>query len=270
MTTKPIIKWAGGKTQLLNELIPMMPESYNNYFEPFIGGGALFFALQPERALINDYNTQLINLYAQCRDNAEELMQRLDQLAAEHQEDPEHYYTNRALYNACIERKEHSVESAALFIYLNKAGFNGLYRLNSKGLFNVPTGRKKKVNLYEQDNINNVSKLLKGTELTTGDFENACEKVGPGDFVFFDSPYYNTFDTYQAGGFSEEDHKRLAKLFQELTDRGAYCMLTNSNEDFIKELYRNFNIKEVAVKRMINRDADKRTGEEVIITNYTK
>ena len=231
---KPIIKWAGGKTQLLEQIIEMMPKEFNTYYEPFIGGGALFFALAPKKAVINDFNAQLINLYKQCRDNPKELMKKLNELSEEHSLDSDkHYYETRAKFNKCITKNELSVNSAAYFVYLNKTGFNGLYRLNNKGLFNVPSAKKTTVNLYYNDNINAASELLKCTTILNGDFEEACKNAKQGDFVFFDSPYYNTFDTYQAGGFSEEDHRRLAKMFKELTDKGVYCMLTNSNEEFL-------------------------------------
>lgn len=247
----------------------MLPNEYETYYEPFIGGGALFLALNPKKAVINDFNSQLINLYKQCRDNKDELKNQLDKIAQEHLENgDEFYYQVREKYNDCISKDEHSIMSATYFLYLNKGGFNGLYRLNSKGFFNVPSGRKKKVNLYDNDNFEMVSELLKKTTILNGDFEIACKEAKKGDFVFFDSPYYNTFDTYQAGGFSEDDHKRLAKLFKELSGKGVYCMLTNSNEDFIKDLYKDYKIKEVAVKRMINRNGNDRTGEEVIIINY--
>lgn len=265
---KPIIKWAGGKTQLLNELKSMMPQNYNHYYEPFFGGGALYFSLSPKEATINDFNPQLINLYKQCRDNLEELLCILDRMEIEHSKDENYYYETRQLFNRQLQKNELTVESASNFLYLNKAGFNGLYRLNSKGLFNVPSAKKKSVKLYDDENIRIVSEQLKKTNILTGDFEDACKDANKGDFVFFDSPYFNTFDTYQAGGFDKGSHIRLASLFNNLTKNGVYCMLTNSNEDFIKNLYHNHNIKIVPVRRMINCDPSKRTGKEIIVTNY--
>ena len=265
---KPLVKWAGGKTQLLNEIIPMLPKEYNTYYEPFIGGGALYFALHPEKAVINDYNVQLINLYKQCRDNPNELLAHMDRLTEEHINSKEYFNSVRSKFNVCLKENELSIESAALLVYLNKSCFNGLYRLNSKGEFNTPSGHKEKVNLYDTKNFKDVSMTLKNATIMSGDFEKACENAKAGDFVFFDSPYYNTFDTYQAGGFSENDHKRLANLFKELTQKGVYCMLTNSNEDFIKELYKDYKIKVIQVKRMINCDEKNRKGVEIIVTNY--
>lgn len=263
---KPIIKWAGGKRQLLEEIKKNIPISYGTYFEPFVGGGAVYFELQPQKAVINDLNEQLINLYNVVASNKEELIKELDILSAEHSET--NYYKIRDAYNECLNKNELSIKSASYFIYLNKTGFNGLYRVNRDGLFNVPSAHKKKANLYDLENINQVSNLLKKTKIKQGDFEKAVKYAKKGDFVFFDSPYYSTFDTYQPNGFSEEQHIRLANLFHKLTEKGVYCMLTNSNEDFIKELYKDMNIKVVPVKRMINCDASRRTGEEVIITNY--
>lgn len=263
---KPIIKWAGGKAQLLSKILPLIPDDIGTYYEPFFGGGAVFFALEPERAVINDFNPQLTNLYERTRDNLDKLKDDMLKLSKQHNED--NYYLVRKQFNECLINNELSVQSAAMLVYLNKAGFNGLYRLNSKGLYNVPSAKRKKVNLFDEENINSVSELLKKADILTGDFERACQDAKEGDFIFFDSPYYNTFDTYQAGGFSEDDHRRLAWLFRDLTDKGVKCMLTNSNEDFIKELYKDYNIEVIDVKRMINSDATKRSGQEIIVTNY--
>lgn len=264
---KPIIKWAGGKTQLLNELLPMIPEDFKTYYEPFFGGGALYFSLLPEKAIVNDYNFQLINMYKIVRDNPKKLMKALDKLEDKHSEFE--FYVERKKFNDNINKKNPSISQASRFIYLNKSDFNGLYRLNSCGEFNSPSGHKKKVISYNEENLLEVSKQLnKNIKLKSGDFAKACKTCKKGDFVFFDSPYYKTFDNYQAGGFTYGDHQRLAELFKELSQKGVYCMLTNSNEKMIKKFYKDFNIKEVNVKRMINCDGTKRTGSEVIITNY--
>lgn len=143
-----------------------------------------------------------------------------------------------------------------------------MYRVNSKGFFNVPPAHRKSLNIYSQDNIKDVSKLLKKCTIVHGDFEAACKDAKKGDFVFFDSPYYNTFDAYQTGGFSKNEHKRLAKLFKKLTDKSVFCLLTNSNTDFIKTLYKDYTIEKISVKRMINSNGNNRTGIEVIVTNF--
>lgn len=265
--TKPIIKWAGGKGQLLDELKPLIPR-FKTYYEPFFGGGALYFSIAPKAAVINDFNPQLVNLYKVVRKNPKQLMKELDALKLGHSPDGEFYYQCREEFNNGIQNNTKDIRNAALFLYLNKAGYNGLYRLNSEGLFNVPNGKRKNLNLYDEDNILNVSKILKHAKIKCGDFEKACRDAEAGDFVFFDSPYYNTYDAYKAGGFAQEDHIRLKNLFSNLTSKGVKCLLTNSNEKFIKELYKDYDIKTVKVKRMINCDGKNRTGSEVIIKNY--
>jgi DNA adenine methylase len=270
----PIIKWVGGKRQLLNKLKEKVPKDYNAYFEPFFGGGALFFELKPENATINDFNTQLINVYNQIKNNKKRVVNNLTKYQNEYnnlkddKEKTKYFLDKRTEFNKYIQKNKLNTISAALFIFLNKTGFNGLYRVNKNGLLNVPSAHKNTVNTFDNDNINEVSSLLKKCTILNDDFENACKNAKSKDLVFFDSPYYDTFDTYQSGGFSVEDHKRLFKLFKSLTEKNVYCILTNSNTDFIKNLYKDYDIEVVSVKRMINSDATKRTGEEVIITNF--
>lgn len=265
---KPIIKWAGGKRQLLIELRKRLPKKFNRYFEPFLGAGALFFDLQPQKAFINDFNHSLINLYQSCRDNSVELKNELQKLQDEFNSDlnkSEYYYKKRIRYNQIINKD--SYEEAALFVFLNRTNYNGLYRVNSKGEFNVPFGQKLKVDLMI-NRIDEIYQLLKNSIITEGDFELACLEAKKGDFVYFDPPYYNTFVNYQADGFSKDEQLRLFRLFVKLSSKGVYCMLSNSNNDFIKELYKDFNIEVVSVKRLISRNASLRISEEVIITNY--
>ena len=262
---KPIVKWAGGKTQLLKYILPIIPE-FKTYYEPFFGGGALYFALEPKKAVINDSNTQLINLYSQIKNDPNKLIKKLTSLSNNHSE--KKYYEIRKQFNNCLSNNELNLNSSAYFLYLNKMGFNGLYRLNKNGQYNVPSAHRKTCKLYDNENLLAVSKQLNKSKLLSGDFEKACKDCKKDDFVFFDSPYYNTFDTYQAGGFSKEDHIRLSNLFKKLDKKGVKCLLTNSNENFIKSLYKDFNIKTIKVKRMINCDGKNRNGEEVIITNF--
>lgn len=267
--SKPFIKWAGGKTQLLKEIISRMPSKYNHYYEPFLGGGAVFFAIAPKNAIVNDINQQLMNTYAQIRDNTDKLLKQLEKDAYQfnHTEDKDaYYYVLRDRYNQILHTN--TLESAALFIELNKTCFNGLYRTNAKGFFNVPSGHKKKASFYDVNNLKEVAKSLQNVTCTNTDFEEVIDKAQKGDFVFIDSPYYGTFDTYQAGGFSEENHRRLAQAVKRAHKRGVYCMITNSNTDFIKDLYQEFHIDIVQVQRNINSDATNRKGEEVIITTY--
>ena len=273
MQASPIIKWAGGKRQLLDTLRNKVPK-FNTYYEPFLGGGALYFDLQPEKAVINDFNVQLINMYEQIRNDYENVCSLLDgyqyyyNTLSNKEEKVKYFYALRDKFNECIKNDMENAESAALFIFLNKAGFNGVYRVNKSGMFNIPTAHKARINLYDRDNICAVSKQLQTAKITSGDFETVCQNAEKDDFVFFDPPYYNTFDTYQAGGFGEKDHIRLSNLFKKLSDRSVKCMLTNSNTDFVKDLYKEFYIEVVSVKRMVNRDATNRTGEEIIVTNY--
>lgn len=271
---KPFVKWAGGKTQLLDEINNRLPERYNNYSEIFIGGGALFFNLEEEQAVINDKNKQLINCYIQIRDNKEKLIKQLTKIQKEYnklnslEEKAAYYYSMRDKYNSRMFNKKLNHIDASLFIFLNKADYNGLYRINRSGLFNAPFGKRKQVCLFEEDNINAIAEKLQHTTILNTDFAEACKNAAKGDFIFIDSPYYDTFDTYQSGGFSEADHKRLAELVKELHKKGCFVMVTNSNTEFIKELYKDFRIDVIKVKRMINSKGNNRTGEEVIITTY--
>lgn len=272
---KPFVKWVGGKRQLLPEIEMMLPVSYNTYYEPFVGGGALLFDIAPEKAVIGDMNATLIGTYKSIRDNKEALIQMLDTFTAFHElsQDKKAFYNQmREKYNNEVLKDPDSLEVCALFMYLNKTCFNGLYRVNSKGLFNVPFNGKEKLHIYEAENLDMISKYLENVLILNTDFEETCKTVSAGDFVFFDSPYAplkpDSFEAYTKEGFSLDDHKRLARVFHELTEKGVYCMLTNHNTDLIRQLYHDCNIKIVPVKRMINSNASKRTGEEVIITNY--
>ena len=273
-TVSPFVKWAGGKRQLLAQIRERMPREYNRYYEPFIGGGAVVFDLLPENALINDINEALINAYVQIRENVDSFLDNINRIDSAIWEDGKaYYYSMRNLYNMKLEKKEYDIELAALFVFLNKHCFNGLYRVNSKGLFNVPYNNSKRVS-YDEESIRMTSDYLKRVTILTGDFEDACRNAGIGDFVFLDSPYAplnpTSFESYTKEGFTLESHERLARLYDELTERGCYCMLTNHNTELIEQLYGNkgYTISVVNVKRMINSDANNRKGQEVIICNY--
>lgn len=268
---KPIVKWAGGKTQLLDKIKERMPKKYGSYYEPFIGGAALLLNVQPKKAHINDINSELINTYTQIRDDAPSVKTLLKYLDDNHTGE-EYYYKKRDEFNTKIKNKEYDSYMAALFIYLNKHCFNGLYRVNSRGFFNVPYNNKDRGRSYDEENINSLSEYLKKVKIVNGDFESSVKKAKKGDFVFFDSPYAplnpTSFESYTKEGFSIEDHERLAYLFKELDKKGVYCMLTNHNTKLIKKLYKGYNIDVVQVHRNINSKGNSRKGEEVIITNY--
>ncbi len=277
----PFVKWAGGKRQLLEEINKRLPKNYNRYFEPFVGGGAVLFDLQPEDAIINDINRALINAYRQIKQSPIEIIKAIDELDNNIPEDGKtYYYDIREKYNDKLMQEDFDVELAAIFIFINKHCFNGLYRVNGKGLFNVPYNNSRQAS-YNIENIMNISKYLKTVTILDGDFEYACKGAKEGDFVFLDSPYAplndTTFESYTKEGFDKDSHIRLAELFKRLTIKGCRCMLTNHNTKFINELYNNLfehNSKYkifidcVSVKRMINSDASNRISEEVIIYNY--
>lgn len=268
----PFVKWAGGKRQLIKKINDKMPDKYNKFYEPFVGGGALLFSLKSHNATINDINSALINVYKVIRENPLEFMLKVDMLDNLIVDGGrKYYYEIREQYNDKLLNNEYDIELASLFVFINKHCFNGLYRVNSKGLFNVPYNNSI-VKSYSKENILNVSKYLSNIEILQGDFEDACKSATKGDFIFFDSPYAplnpSSFEAYTKEGFDIQSHKRLAELFNELTKRGCYCMLTNHNTKFINDLYENYNKEVVTVRRYINSDSTNRKGEEIIVCNY--
>ena len=272
----PFVKWAGGKTQLLEVIESHLPETFNRYFEPFVGGGALLFKLQPKAFSINDSNEELICVY-KCLEN-NELFELLKNELLKHEENhsEEHYYKVREMDKLEGFNNLPIYVRAGRMIYLNKACFNGLYRVNSKGYFNVPSGKKKVVNCFDKKTFDNLNLFFKNRKpvITSIDFEEAVKNAKAGDFVYFDPPYdtweeKNSFTSYDKNAFGKEEQIRLAKVFKELSDKGVYVMLSNHNTKFINELYKGFHITVVPAKRMINSKADGRGEvEEVIITNY--
>ena len=270
----PFVKWAGGKNQLIDRLSERMPHQFNRYFEPFVGGGALFLHLKPQNAVINDVNSQLINIYEQLKNDSESVIlavQKLDKSPC----DKAYYLKIRELYNQKILSEQLDAECAGMMIWLNKHCFNGLYRVNNRGLFNVPFNNNSGSTAMNIQNLCQIGDYLKNSnvQILHVDFEGACQSVQKGDFVYFDSPYIPlnataNFTDYSKDGFSMDDHQRLASLFKKLDERGALLLLSNHNVPLVRELYGDFQIEEFDVKRMINRDAAKRTGSEVIIRNY--
>lgn len=268
----PFVKWAGGKRQLLPKIQEKMPQNFNKYIEPFVGGGAVYFALQPETAIINDINKALINAYRRIKEQPAEFMREIRKYDQGIQAGKkEAYYEIRDDFNRKLIQEEYDIELAALFVFLNKHCFNGLYRVNRKGMFNVPYNNSVGESCSEAQ-IMAISESLQGITILNGDFQNACDLAVQGDFVFFDSPYAplnpDSFSSYTKEGFERESHIRLSETYKELTERGCYCMLTNHNTDLINELYKGFHKEVIDVKRMINSDAKNRVGQEIIITNY--
>lgn len=274
---KPIIKWVGGKRELASKIREMLPPGFdpnkNTYYEPFLGGGAILLDLNPKEAVVNDINPELINMYQQIRDNVEVVIRELAKFDYLHEGDPEPkllYYDIRKDFNKCL--GSNTPTQAARFIYLNKHCFNGLYRVNSKGEFNVPFNGKLTGASFHPEQLRDVSRQIQNVEFRCCDFADTLKSAEPGSFCFIDSPYAaltpTSFTDYTKEGFAYEDHVRLAKVFKELTDRGCCCMLTNHDAELIRELYKDYNITVVDVRRSINRNGDNRKGKEVIITNY--
>lgn len=261
---KPILKWAGGKTQMLRDLIPKVPNSYGRYIEPFIGGGAMFFALQPENAVIADRNPELINMYRQVANNVDDVIKYLKT----YENTSEMFYAVRSLEWTTLPK----AESAARTIFLNKTCFNGLYRVNKQGKFNVPFGKYKNPKICDEDGLRAASEVLKKAEIICGDYLLVLEHYAqPGDFVFLDPPYlpiseYSDFKRYTKEQFYEEDHVELAKMIMTLHERGCHVVLTNSNHPLVHELYAPFAIDVIQTKRHISCNGSTRKGEDVIVT----
>ena len=274
---KPFVKWAGGKRQIIEQLKKYIPEDFDTYYEPFVGGGALLFELSPKKVVINDFNKELINVYEVLCDEKKfkKMCSVLNSYEANHSE--EFYYEirnkdrNKNTFNRLSDYTR-----AARTIYLNKACFNGLYRVNSKNEFNVPFGKKTKVNTYEGSNLITVSNYLSNTDyqikILSVDFEKSVKDAKKGDFIYFDPPYdsdTSTFNSYTENGFGKDEQERLAKVYKDLDSRGCYVMLSNHNTTLINELYKDYNIHVIEAKRNINANGKKRGKvEEVIITNY--
>lgn len=272
---KPFVKWAGGKRQIIEELKKYIPEEYGCYYEPFLGGGALLFELMPKNAVVNDCNKELMNVYEMLFDykNFVLMGNLLNKHERKHSE--KYFYEIRDL-DRDVEKfsKLKNYEKAARTIYLNKSCFNGLYRVNKKGLFNVPFGKKNVVNTYDGENLLNIHTYFNNNDvkLLCTDFALAVSDAKEGDFVYFDPPYdtyNNSFTSYTQEGFGKEEQKKLSELYRELDKKGVKLMLSNHNTEYIRELYDGYNIHVINAKRAINSKGNKRgLVEEVIITNY--
>jgi len=276
LVLKPFVKWAGGKTQIIQEILKLIPNSFSTFFEPFLGGGALFFQLKPINAVVSDYNSELITAY-KCFKNEQEYRHMIDEILR-HQKNhnEEYYYQIREMDREPGFHDLPNYMRAARMIYLNKSCFNGLYRVNSKGYFNVPSGKYTSVNAYDESLFSDLSAYLslQSISILNDDFETAVSSAKKGDFVYFDPPYdtfedKNNFTTYTKNLFGKEEQKRLSNVFKDLDNRGVKVMLSNHNTEFIRELYSQFNIKVINARRSINSVSSGRGNvEEVIITNY--
>ncbi|NPV29138.1 MAG: DNA adenine methylase [Firmicutes bacterium] len=264
---KPPVKWAGGKGQLLAQFEPLFPARFNVYHEPFVGGGAVFFHLLPERAVLIDNNPDLINFYLVVRDNLDELLQD----ARKHRNEANYYYRVRGLDPEVLS----PVERASRFLFLNKTGYNGLWRVNRQGKHNVPFGRYKNPKIVDEENLRLVSAALKKAKIILGDFSEVLRHASKGDFVYFDPPYYPLSETanftdYTAESFGLQEQERLAETFKLLDRRGCFVMLSNSDTEFVRQLYRGYDIRVVYAKRAINCRADRRGPvSELVIRNYS-
>lgn len=266
------VKWAGGKKQLLGQFKDYFPKDINRYLEPFVGGGSVAFSIiknhKPEDVIISDSNEELINAYKVIRDNTNELIEKLKQYKSVHNKD--NYYKVRNLQPEKLSK----IERAARFIYLNKTCFNGLYRVNSKGRFNVPLGSSKHPAILMEDDLKEISSLLQKVMIKHMSFENVMNYAQKGDFIYLDPPYYplkkgKSFTTYTKEAFLEKEQKKLSEVFRDLDKKGCKVMLSNSDTDFIKALYKGYNIDTVQASRMINSDATKRGKiSELVIRNY--
>lgn len=268
----PFLKWVGGKRQLAAEIEKMIPKSFSTYYEPFIGGGAIFFSIQPKKAVINDYNSELINVYNVVRDYPEKLIEDLKK----HKNNADYFYALRSVDRDENFNKLSEIQRASRVIYLNKTCYNGLYRVNKSGEFNTPFGNYKNPNIVNEPTIRAVSKHLNlnNIKMLNVDFSDSLKNIRKGSFVYFDPPYdpvskSSNFTGYVEGGFGEPEQIRLRDKCIELDKKGVKFLLSNSDTPFVNELYSGFNIKKVNAKRSINSDASKRGDvSEVLIRNY--
>ncbi|HEY9643658.1 MAG TPA: DNA adenine methylase [Coleofasciculaceae cyanobacterium] len=263
---RPFLKWAGGKAQLIQQYQPYFPQDFKTYYEPFLGGGAIFFHLLPTQAVLTDINPELVNVYRCVRDSVAALVEHLQVHQRSHSQD--YYYAMRSTLGTT------PLERAARFIYLNKTCFNGLYRENSKGQFNVPMGRYKDPKIYSPELLEAVARALRHTEIAVRPFDAILEQATAQDFVYFDPPYHpisltSCFTGYSRYSFGAAEQIRLRDTAAELAQRGVKVMLSNSDCEFIRDLYQGFHIRTISASRAINSKAQKRGKiTEVLVTSY--
>lgn len=272
MNPQPILKWAGGKRQLLPYIRTHYPKEFNTYFEPFLGAGAVLLDLQPKVAIVNDINEELINLYETVKNNAEELIDIL----LKYENDKEFFYKIRDLDRLPIYKYFNPIIRASRLLYLNKTCYNGLYRVNKNGYFNVPYGGYKNPNIVNKEAILSLHTFLKGSDikLLNTDFNIALDIASTGDFVYLDPPYdpvnkSSSFTSYSNNGFTKEDQVKLYETFCKLHQKGCKVLLSNSATEFITNLYKDFEIHYVEANRNINSKGESRGKiKEVLVKNY--
>lgn len=263
---KPPFKWAGGKSQLLEQFEPLLPKMFDLYIEPFVGSGALFFHLLPPKAVLIDLNFDVVNFYTVVKNDVEKLIGDLKMYKNER----EYYYTVRSVNLDSL----NPIQRASRFLYLNKTAYNGLWRVNKDGKFNVPFGRYKNPKILDEDNLRNVSLMLRETSIIWGDFSIVAEHAKAGTFVYLDPPYHpisktSSFTNY-SGKFGVEDQMRLAECFKLLDKKGCLLMLSNSNTPLIRDLYAGYDVQIVRARRMINSKASGRGEiEEIVVRNFS-
>ncbi len=274
----PFIKWVGGKRGLLTQILPLFPSEFENYHEPFLGGGAVFFELysrgllEDKNIFLSDINDELINAYLHVKENPTKLISELKKYKQNHSKD--FYYHTRSLDREVNFKKTPPIKRAARFIYLNKTCFNGLYRVNAKGYFNVPMGSYKNPNIADEEAIYRASEALQNATIKCQSFTDVLNDATSGDFVYFDPPYYPltptaNFTSYNQDGFLEAEQIKLFEVFKELSDRGCKVAQSNSDTEFIKELYKAFDINIVMMNRFINSNKYGRGKvKETLIKNY--
>ncbi|MBR4320970.1 DNA adenine methylase [Treponema sp.] len=291
MTAHPFVKWVGGKSQLLKEIRIKYPSQIEKYCEPFVGGGAVLFDVlqkfQPKEVLINDINTELINAYTQIRDNREDLIFQLSEIQAVYQnhtteENKEFFYEKRTRYNELkiSGTEQENLEKAALFIFLNKTCFNGLYRVNSKGLFNVPFNNARNPLLCDEENLRECSRLLQNVKMTVGDYKQCSNFIDEKTFIYIDPPYRPltqtaAFTSYSENEFGDKEQVELERFIEALSEKGTKILVSNSDpknvnrkDDFFDELYKNFEIRRVFAARAINSNGKRRGAiKELLISN---
>lgn len=277
VTARPFVKWVGGKGRLVPQLLEYFPDEFNDYYEPFAGGGALFFATAPKTAYISDLNAVLISAYKRIQNDVEGLISELQYLETQYkllesvEEKKDLYLNKRVEYNSL---ENSAPEKVALLIFLNKTCFNGMYRENSKGGFNVPFGKHMNPTICDEANLRSVSEVLKEVSITLSPYQEAVKNAKNGDFIYFDPPYHplnptSSFTSYQADGFSAKDQEELRDTFKELSERGCKVMLSNSDSELINDLYKDFNIHKIYAARSINANgAGRGKIKEVLVTNY--